>query len=160
MRRLRRAAAAAAVGLLAAVAPSPADAPVAAEPTGWWLTDPGCDNWCRWRFVALVNYEQGDYLTAVWASALAYGRPEWANWMWVTIGCETGGTYNPAAWSGYYQGWSQQDPYYWPARAAAAGLPGGNPYHGVDSAMVMASMLTSREAWQHWPVCGRNGWRP
>lgn len=160
-RRLRRAAAAAAAGLLAAALPAFTDTPAAAQQrTEWWRLDPRCDDWCRWRFEAIIAYERGDYLTTVWASALAYGRPEWANWMWATIGCETGGTLNPAAWSGYYVGWSQQDPYYWPARAAAAGLPNGDMAYGPDSAMVMASMLTEPGAWRHWPVCGANSWRP
>lgn len=125
-----------------------------------WRTNPACDDWCRWRHVAFEAEQRGDLLTVVWASALAYGAPEWANWMWVTIGCETGGSYAADAWSGFYEGWTQADPYYWPGRAAAAGLPGTSPYSRVDSAMVMAWMLASGYGWQHWPVCGANSWRP
>lgn len=137
-------------------------APPAAASDQWWLTDPGCNDWCRWRFVALQAEQRGDLLTAVWASFLAYDIPQWANWAFSTIGCETGGTYAADAWSGYYEGWTQQDPNYWPGRAAMAGLPGASPFHRVDSAMVMAAMIRSGgpAAWRHWPVCGNNRWRP
>lgn len=163
-KRWTRTLAAGAAGVLAAVLPTPADAPATAAPAAtqveWWLTDPGCNDWCRWRFVSLQAEQRGDLLTAVWAAALAYDVPEWANWMWVTIGCETGGTYAADAWSGYYQGWTQTDPQYWEARSAAAGLPGASPYSRVDSAMVMAWMMRAGYSWRHWPVCGANSWRP
>lgn len=124
-----------------------------------WLDDPACDpQWCHWRHVGLGAYQRGDYLVAVWAAFLAYGVPEWANWAWITIGCESGG--NPAAYSGYYIGWSQQSPVFWAARAVAAGLPGADPWNGFENASVMAWMISAGYGWDDWPTCGANNWRP
>jgi hypothetical protein len=97
-------------------------------------------------------------VTAIWAAFLAYGIPEWANWGVATAACES--ELHPGAWDGYYTGLFQHDPNYYPARAAAAGLPGSSPWNPVDNAMTTAWMIKAGYGWQHWPVCGANSWRP
>lgn len=144
------------LGVAVDVATAPPAAASVEEP---WLDNPACDPvWCRYRHIGLGAYARGDYLTAVWAAFIAYGVPQWANWAWITIGCESGG--NPNAYSGYYIGFAQHDPYLFAARAIAAGLPGVSPWNGFENVSVMAWMISAGYGPEHWPVCGRNGWRP
>lgn len=125
----------------------------------WWMEDPACDpQWCRFRFIAYEAADRADMVTVVWAAAISYDVVEWAPWMVATAVCESG--LRPQAWSGWYVGLFQHDPWFWWGRAAAAGLPGADPWDPVNNAQVTAWMLKAGYGWRHWPVCGNNGLQP
>lgn len=156
------AAVAAAIAWAAPTAPSTsiADVALTARPTivqqaEHWSTDPACDAWCAHRHQALDAAGQGDMPGVIAHSFAAYGLgAAWAAWATATARCESG--LDPAATDGYYQGLLQQDPTYWPARAAAAGIPHGSALDPVDNAMVAAWMVASGyDPLSQWPVCGR-----
>lgn len=140
--------------------------PVLADPgTPTYVTDPACDEWCREIHRAYEAEAAGDLRGIIDHCAAAYGLPEWAEWGWAVVLGETGGTLL-AVQPGYYQGWTQQDPGYWPDRAAAAGFPGASAYERVASACTMFSMVRARllggdpRPWTDWPNTGRNPYRP
>lgn len=140
--------------------------PMLADPgTPTYVTDPTCDGWCREIHHAYEALAVGDLHAVVEHAAAAYGIPEWAPWGIATINCETGGTWDPYANSGYYLGWQQTDPGYWPDRAAAAGFPGASPFEPVAAAGTMFSMVRAKvlagygQPWIDWPNCGRNAYR-
>lgn len=130
-------------------------APLAAE----------CDTWCHEISTAYALEAAGDLRGIIDHTAAAYSMEAWADWGWAVVLGETGGTLL-AVQPGYYQGWTQQDPAYWPERAAAAGFPGASAYERVPAAATMFSMVRAKilagyeQPWIDWPNTGRNPYRP
>lgn len=67
--------------------------------------------------------------------------------------CESGMRPNAVGGGGLYLGLFQQHANYWPARAARAGVPGGNPLDPDHNARVSAYMMKT-QGYNHWPSCG------
>jgi hypothetical protein len=67
--------------------------------------------------------------------------------------CESGMRPNAVGGGGLYLGLFQQHSSYWPARAARAGVPGGNPLNPDHNARVSAYMMKT-QGYGHWPSCG------
>lgn len=134
------------------------DDPLTEAPTTTSPPSAACDVWCAEIAAAYAAYQAGDPHGAVRHAAAAYGLPEWADWGIATIHCETGGTWDPQANSGWYVGWTQQDPQWWDDRSAAAGFPDAAPTNPIASAATMFSMIRAQghEGWTNWPICGRN----
>lgn len=61
--------------------------------------------------------------------------------------CESG--FNPRSDSGYYKGLFQQDPSYWPGRAAKYGYSGAS-YFDVDAQIGVATSMMAGGGWSHW----------
>jgi hypothetical protein len=74
--------------------------------------------------------------------------------------CETGGTFDPAAYNPPPEGCSghgcggvyQQDLYFWPDRAARYGHPGASAFDAYANVDVSLQMATN-EGWGHWAGC-------
>lgn len=115
------------------------------------MHQPGCDTWCANIALGRHAADRGDLVSMIVYVFEAYGAGHLAPLATRVMRCESG--LFPGAYSGFYQGLSQQDPRYWRARAAAAGFPGVSPYDPVANAAVMAWMLASGSGWDDWPAC-------
>ena len=130
------------VDLVLAVAPAPPEAPPPA------LVEVGCDDWCRWVREAYGAALRGNISDVIYAAAHGNGVPGMDKWGLATATCESG--LNPYATNGWHRGLFQQDPSYWPARAAGAGFPGADAYDPVANAFVTMHMVSSGYSLSHW----------
>lgn len=100
---------------------------------------PLLSDWQRVQAAAAV----GDYRGAANLAAEHWGIDAYR--FARVIGCES--TWNPNAGS-YYIGLTQQSSGYWPARAAAAGLPGASAWDPAANLWVGA--MLARQSWGHY----------
>lgn len=109
---------------------------------------PVCDRWCQWVGEAYGVAAQGNMSDVIYAAAQAYGVPGMAGWGLATAVCESG--LDPLAWSGWYEGLFQHDPYYWPARAEGAGFGGASAFDPVANAFTSMWMVSVGYPLSHW----------